>query len=381
MDGSSAYYDRLAPMRTAAAVLDQASYMQAPPDWHLAVSDIKGSTEVVAQGRHGDVNFAAATMIAALVNLCGTIPYQFGGDGAVALVPPQHAETARTVLARTRRFAKTEFGLEQRVGIVPVQALMDRGVSLHVAKYAPADGSTYAVFHGGGVELLEHSIKGRGDDSLGVLAEIAAERDDGEPPDLTGLSCRWAPIKSAHGKMVSLVIKTRDHGAIHAELARIAGIAGLHAISAGALKARWPPKGLMREVRARRGKKSLPVVFVKVALGTLLAFVFFKYRIKAGGFDPNRYISEIADVAIDFARSDDNLYMVFDCPENRIESVRAFLTERAAKGELRFGMSLSDHAVMTCLVVSVMDGRHVHFVDGGDGGYTRAATAFKAQKG
>ncbi len=44
-------------------------------------------------------------------------------------------------------------------------------------------------------------------------------------------------------------------------------------------------------------------------------------------------------------------------------------------------MSLSDHAVMTCLVVSVMDGRHVHFVDGGDGGYTRAATAFKAQKG
>ncbi len=129
------------------------------------------------------------------------------------------------------------------------------------------------VFHGGGVELLEHSIKGRGDDSLGVLAEIAAERDDGEPPDLTGLSCRWAPIKSAHGKMVSLVIKTRDHGAIHAELARIAGIAGLHAISAGALKARWPPKGLMREVRARRGKKSLPVVFVKVALGTLLAFV------------------------------------------------------------------------------------------------------------
>ncbi len=71
------------------------SYMQAPPDWHLAVSDIKGSTEVVAQGRHGDVNFAAATMIAALVNLCGTIPYQFGGDGAVALVPPQHAETAR----------------------------------------------------------------------------------------------------------------------------------------------------------------------------------------------------------------------------------------------------------------------------------------------
>src|SRR6202012_2886316 len=101
-----------------------------------------------------------------------------------------------------RRFAKIEYGLEQRIGIVPVQALLDRGVALHVAKYAPADGSAYAVFHGGGVELLEHAVKGRGDDSLGALAAIDPALDDGEPPDLTGLSCRWTPIKSAHGKMV-----------------------------------------------------------------------------------------------------------------------------------------------------------------------------------
>jgi tRNA A22 N-methylase len=42
-------------------------------------------------------------------------------------------------------------------------------------------------------------------------------------------------------------------------------------------------------------------------------------------------------------------------------------------------MHLSDHAVMTCLVVSPTDGQHVHFVDGGDGGYTQAATQLKAQ--
>ena len=34
---------------------------------------------------------------------------------------------------------------------------------------------------------------------------------------------------------------------------------------------------------------------------------------------------------------------------------------------------------MTCLVVSPTDGQHVHFVDGGDGGYTRAATELKAR--
>lgn len=382
MDGSGSYYERLTPMRTAAAVLDHNSYAPAPADWWMAVSDIQGSTQAVAEGRHSEVNFAAAAMIASLVNLCGTIPYQFGGDGAVALIPPQHAEAARRVLARTRRFAKQEFNLEQRVGLAPVQALFDRNVKLFVAKYSPADGSNYAVFFGGGVELMERSVKGRADNTLMALALVPPELDDGEPPDLTGLSCRWTPIKSAHGKMVSLVIKTSDHAIIHAEIARIAGIAGgPHAISVGALKARWPPKGLMREARARKGKKGLAGTVLKVGIETLLAFVVVRYGIKIAGFDPNKYKVEIADVAVDFARSDDNLYMVFDCPDNRVEAVRAFLTERATKGELRFGMSLSDHAVMTCLVVSMMDGRHVHFVDGGDGGYTRAATEFKAQKG
>ncbi len=383
MGDSATFYQELPPMRTAASVLGTESYAAAPPDWCVAMSDIRGSTQAVAEGRHSEVNFAAAAMIAALTNLCGSaIPYQFGGDGAVALIPPRHAEAARRALARVRAFARREFGLEQRVGLAPVGALVERDVHVHVAKYAPADGSIYAVFKGGGIELFERSVKGRGDDALGAMAAIGAELDDGEPPDLTGLSCRWTPIRSARGRMVSLVIKGADHGKIHAELARVAGIDGhdLHAVSVGALKARWPPKGLMREARARHGKRWLPLTVIAVGLETLLAWVVVRNRIKVGAFDPTSYMGEIANVAVDFARSDDNLYMVFDCPVDRIEAVNAFLTECQAKGELRFGMSQSDHAVMTCLVTSMMDGRHVHFVDGGDGGYTRAATQFKAQK-
>jgi hypothetical protein len=34
---------------------------------------------------------------------------------------------------------------------------------------------------------------------------------------------------------------------------------------------------------------------------------------------------------------------------------------------------------MTCLVTSRADNEHVHFVDGGDGGYTKAATQLKAR--
>jgi Protein of unknown function (DUF3095) len=42
-------------------------------------------------------------------------------------------------------------------------------------------------------------------------------------------------------------------------------------------------------------------------------------------------------------------------------------------------MHVSQTALMTCLVTSPTESLHVHFVDGGDGGYTSAAKTLKAQ--
>ena len=44
---------------------------------------------------------------------------------------------------------------------------------------------------------------------------------------------------------------------------------------------------------------------------------------------------------------------------------------------LRYGLHLSDTALMTCLVTSPADSLHVHFVDGGGGGYTSASRSLK----
>jgi hypothetical protein len=360
-------------------MFDERHYVAAPPDWLLAFSDIRGSTDLVAAGRHADVNFAAAAMIAALVNTCGPVPYQFGGDGAVALVPPDQARAARTVLARTRGFAQREFAIDLRVGIVPVSELAGRGAAVLVARYEPSPGAFYAGFAGGGIALREAAVKGRDDPDLACLALVGDQEDDGAPPDLTGLSCRWTPVRAARGRMVSLVLRGADHARVHDALARIVGTPSLSAISLDALALRWPPKGLMREAHARRGRRPLALVAIGVALETLLAYVFLRFRWKAGGFDPDRYVREVAAGAVDFARSDDNFCMVFDCPADRIDALRGWLDARAAAGELRYGLHLSDHAVMTCLVTSITDGRHVHFVDGGDGGYTRAATVLKGR--
>ncbi len=379
LQDTPSFYDTLTPMREPGQVFDSRHYGPVPESWYLAVSDIKGSTAAVETGQHSDVNFAAAAMIAVLNNLCGSIHYQFGGDGAVALVPPQHAKTARKALAQVRRFASKEFKLDLRVGLAPLTALASRGTEVLVGRYEPAPCSAYAVFLGNGVDLMESSVKGRGDDSLATLAMIGDADDDGEAPDLTGLSCRWTPLRSARGKMVALVMRGPDYGALHMELTKLAGVPALNAASLESLQARWPPKGLIREAKARKRNRSLSLMTLLVGLETFVAYIFVKYKLRLGKFSAEQYRRDVLRGAVDFARSGENLALVFDCPTDKIEVIREYLEARCARGELHYGMHISDHAVMTCLVTSATDDKHVHFVDGGDGGYTKAATQLKTR--
>jgi hypothetical protein len=377
--GAPTFYTALPPISDPAGIFDDSLYVPAPEDWWIAISDIRGSTAAVAGGRHVDVNFAAAAMIAALTNAFGQLPYQFGGDGAVALLPPQAGAPARRVLARVRSFARRDFQLDLRVGLTRIGALAVGGAAVRVARYEPSPGSAYAVFRGGGIERLELAVKGRGDHALADAATVAPDEDDGTPPDLSGLSCRWTPIKATRGRMVSLVLRCADHRSVHADIARIAGLPTLSALSPSSLEARWPPKGLVREAKARRGRIPLPLMVAVTAVITLVAWFFVRFRLNAGRFNAKRYIKEVTEGAVDFARADESLCVTFDCPADRIAAVRAYLDDASGRGALKYGMHVSDHAVMTCLVVSPTDGQHVHFVDGGDGGYTQAATQLKAQ--
>jgi hypothetical protein len=58
------------------------------------------------------------------------------------------------------------------------------------------------------------------------------------------------------------------------------------------------------------------------------------------------------------------------------EALDAWLAGRYAKRELVYGLHVTDRAHMTCLVFNY-SGRHLHFIDGADGGLFLAAKAFK----
>jgi hypothetical protein len=59
-------------------------------------------------------------------------------------------------------------------------------------------------------------------------------------------------------------------------------------------------------------------------------------------------------------------------------ALEGWLEARYARGELVYGLHVSDRAHMTCLVFNYA-GKHLHFVDGADGGLFSAAKAFKAR--
>jgi len=379
--GDSGFFAGLPLLATGRDAFDLSQYRKAPDDWEMAVTDIIDSTGAIASGRHKTVNFVAAMGIAALRNLCAPtrIPFLFGGDGAVVMVPPQFATKARTELARVRGMAARDFELAMRVGLAPVKELRRFGKDVLVGRYEPTPGNSFGVFLGGGVGLLEDSIRGRGSSELAALADVPVALDDGASVDLEGLSCRWDTLHSARGAMLTLILQggAADLADVHDRVAALAGPdAQTRPVRQETLKLRWPPADFMLEVRARRRGGSLVLWACRVLIQTLVARLLFARGKPTGSFDPQRYRAEMI-TNTDFCKFDETVCLVIDCSHDAIEAIKTYLEEAAASRAIRYGTHVSPTALMTCLVTSAANSLHVHFVDGGSGGYTSASSSLK----
>lgn len=374
------FFERLPPLRARPDSFEPRFYAPAPDDWLLAVTDVEGSTRAVEQGRYQLVNMAGAAGIAAVKNACRgvDVPFLFGGDGAVVLVPPERAEATRVALAATCRFAVAAYGMNLRAGAMTVGEIRRHGCDVRVARFEPSPGNSFGLFVGGGAQLVERAVKGR-EPAIPAARVVIPADTTGLEPDLSGLSCRWAPLKSVRGKMVAVIVTgAGDPRAVYDRIVAIADPegSGLNPVRTETLSAKWPPRTLMIEARQNRGRTPLALRVAALLLETLLAWIVIKRNRALGGFDPARYKAEIAQNT-DFSKYDDTLAMVIDCPEARIAAIRAYLDDLSERGDLSYGIHLSDTALMTCLVENANEHKHVHFIDGGEGGYTQAAKELK----
>lgn len=355
------------------------NYTPLPGDWWLATADIVDSTKAIGAGRYKAVNMAGASVISAVLNALGEhdLPFIFGGDGAVVAVPGEDADAARRALASTRAWVRENMQLTLRVALVPLTAIREAGFDVRIGRFGASDLVSFAMFSGGGAHWAEREMKaGRYaiDESLSL-----------GPPDLAGLSCRWNPVQSRNGSIVSIIVlpgPNADPAAFGALVSRVVSLSVSAEREGHPLPAEGPKIGVsiagcISEVKAAppglpRFKKAFDV-----GLQMLLMKFLSSFNLKAGSFDPKIYREDVSANS-DFRKYDDGLKMTVDIDATRLEAIRRELQQAEAAGICQSGVHVQDSALVTCLVPTPLSRDHMHFVDGGAGGYAVAASRIKA---
>jgi hypothetical protein len=362
-----------------AEVLEPSSYRPIPDDWSVGVADVVGSTKAIAEGRYKAVNMVGAGSIAAVANALGRrpFPFAFGGDGATFAVSTGDAARAAEALAAMAVLSREELQLELRVAMAPVTAIRAAGYDVRIGRYAVTEHCNFAMFAGGGLSWLEVEAK------RGAFALPAAPA--GSRPDLSDLSCRFTIAPAARGVILSVILVPRGDDPRFAELVRqIVAFAASAAdsgrpVTVASFDMSFPTEGVALETAASvtPGRSRL-ARHAALAVQCLIVKALHVTGLKLNNFAFADYLKEVV-AHTDFRKFADGLRMTLDCSPEFADAIEARL---AAAGDFaEWGTFRQSNALMTCYAPSMTNHGHVHFVDGGGGGYAMAAQAMKERAG
>ena len=389
---SAGFYAALPVLPDFSSVADPRSYAQLPGDWHVATCDVRNSTLAVQAGNYKHVNTVGASAVTAILNAAGDldIPFIFEGDGSAFCVPPQLLEDAKAALVKTQEMARKSFSLELRVATVPVAKIRAAGYDIQVARVRVSDNYIQAAFAGGGMAYADKYMK---DPATAPLCEVKPGSVVARG-SLEGLECRWQDIPSLHGETVSLIVRALVPGnpsdagpasAIYREvIAKVHDIYGsdeaCHPLTppAMSLAPALSARQLGNEVGVRaadRGPFGKWLWLMRARWFVILGWFLMKFGLKTEETDWSKY-KETLVRNTDVRKFNDVFRQILAGNAAQREALDAWLAERYAKRELVYGLHVTDRAHMTCLVFNY-SGKHLHFIDGADGGLFLAAKAFK----
>ena len=372
------FYKQLPVLKDFYDITEDENYHELPSDWYVLVSDIKGSTKAIDEGKYKQINMIGAMVIVGILNIekNSDLPYIFGGDGAAVLIPKNLLEQSKKVLLESQRKAKEYYDLTLRVGIIKVEELNERGYPIEITKFAVSKDYTQAVIRGGGVEKAEEILKAE-EHSLKIKLDDNSDYE----VDFSGLECRWENIPSPKDETLSVLIKSLNTGDVAKEtykrvLTSIGDIAGQsherHPIKKEKLVLSLNPKVLNYEASLYAKNFFLKsLLILKLMFLNLIGIVLLNSKNALWKDYKNRVLR-----TTDTEKFDDMLRMVISTSEKQTQKLEEFLEDEYQNKHLVYGIHKSDSALMTCLIFE-RHGKHVHFVDSSNGGYAMASKSLK----
>tara|TARA_R110002096_G_scaffold91625_23_gene207396 strand:- start:7758 stop:8945 length:1188 start_codon:yes stop_codon:yes gene_type:complete len=372
------FYHDLKSFSDFAELTDDSHFQPVPAGWCIIITDVKGSTVAIEAGAYKDVNTVGAAAIVVVQNALKGMefPYVFGGDGATILIPASYRQLVAEKLAALKNLSAQNFGLQLRVGIVDVSDITGDGVTTEVAKFELFAGKCVAVFRGGGLSLAEKLVKEQPD-----TYEIA--ETPSADVNLSGLSCRWNEIPNERGCVLSLLVlaKERRGKQVYPQvLEKLNQTFGSEFRDHNPVNPALMTYKSVNECRRdeRRYHNGWSLAWLWRSVEILASVMMMRSKLPTPMLDPKKYGNMMRDHS-DYRKFDDMLRMIIDCSVAQVDDVSRYLETAHQNGDLYYGLHQSDTSLMTCFVESVSDGNHIHFIDGGNGGYAMAAKQLKAQ--
>lgn len=381
-DDLAAFQAELPTLGMFSDVADATAWRAIPDGWLVGIADVVSSTAAIAAGRYKAVNMVGASVVTAVRNALATdrLAFVFGGDGAAFVVPDRAHGRVAEALARASRWADDEMGLSLRTALVPIAAIRAAGRDVRAARFAVSPSVGYVMFSGGGLAWADEQMK------HGQFLVPPAEA--GHWPDLTGLSCRWQPLRSRRGVIASVLVAPIADGNTAAyrslllelfALIRAASEDDGQPIDVDRAQFGLSFRAVDLETRATRGNRPYWRHALYLAWFHAFAWLIFKVGRPVGGFDPKRYTQETVRNT-DFRKFDDGLKLTIDCSDETVQRMTDLL-ERGYRGRVAvYGLHTQDAALLTCIVPAQRADDHLHFVDGSDGGYAEAARQLKMRR-
>ena len=376
------FYAQIPEIAEFREITEPGSYVEVPRSALLVLTDVRGSTRAIEAGRYRDVNALGVATIIALCNAMADleVPYVFGGDGATLLIPASRQRAAERALRAVRALADTSFELELRAGIVPMAELIDAGHVGRAARFRVSPHTRLAMFSGSAFTTAERWLK---DPALGPRYEVSTEGESAA--SFEGFECRWQPLESRRGSVVSLIIsalgpsqseRSQTYRDVLRAFERIVDAEACHPVQAAALRLQgfWGDYSVEARIRAQVAEGPVyAAAHHNARKQTLVGRMLSSVGLSAGGFDGSQYKRELCDNS-DYRKFDETLRMVVDLNRAELYRFESRLAAEHRAGRLAYGLHRSPAALVTCLVRSYR-GAHIHFIDGSAGGYALAAKA------